>query len=385
MSSDRGCLRGVDTEKGQRMRIALLSPLFEPVPPQRYGGIERIVGVLCKELVRRGHDVTLFASGDSVTPARLIRCAPRSLRVLPDVQDQLALHVVQLTRVSEMAGEFDVIHNHLGCISYPFARYWPTPNVTTLHGRLDLPELALVFSHYRDINMVSISNHQREPVAQLGLSWAGTVYNGIDLDHFRFQQGGHYLVFLGRISEVKGVRLAIEVARRVGMPLKIAAKVEADPLWYQENVAPLLVDPLIEFVGEVDEREKNTVLGGAAALLFPVQWPEPFGLVMIEAMACGTPVIALRQGAVPEVVDDGRTGFICDSVEEMVLSAGRLGEIDRIDCRRHVERYFSAQTMVDGYEAAYSRAADVLGQATASIHAQPSLIVQDSADIEHPA
>ncbi|WP_083856654.1 glycosyltransferase family 4 protein [Nitrolancea hollandica] len=367
------------------MRIALLSPLFEPVPPQRYGGVERIVGVLCKELARRGNDVTLFASGDSLTPARLIPCAPRSLRLLPDVQDQLALHVVQLTRVSEMAGEFDVIHNHLGCPSYPFARHWPTPNVTTLHGRLDLPELGLVFSHYRDINMVSISNHQRKPVEHLGLSWAGTVYNGVDLDLFSFQPGGPYLVFLGRVSKVKGVHLAVEVARRVGMPLKIAVKVEADPRWCQEYVAPLLVDPLIEFIGEVDEREKNALLGGAAALLFPVQWPEPFGLVMIEAMACGTPVIALRQGAVPEVVADGRTGFICDSVAEMVLSVGRLGEIDRMECRRHVERYFSAQTMTDGYEAVYRRLAAVLGRSNASVHVQPPLNVQDTAGMGNSA
>lgn len=338
------------------MRIAQIAPLAETVPPKFYGGTERVVAALVEELVDRGHEVTLFASGDSKTRANLIPVIPQALRGSPGVVDQLAPLLAMLELVEEHADAFDLIHSHVDYLIYPFTRHWGPPTVTTLHGRLDIPELPLLHSCYPEVNLISISNSQRLPLATHSLNWIATVYNGIVLDHFSFQpKPGDYLVFLGRISKEKRPDLAVEVARRCGIPLKIAAKV--DPAYDQEYLhefEPLLDDPNVEFLGEVDEAGKDQLLRGAMALLFPSLWPEPFGIVMVEAMACGVPVIGLRHGAVSEVIIDGETGFICDSVDEMVASVKRLGEIDRVACRRHVEANFSARAMADGYEAAYN-------------------------------
>jgi glycosyltransferase involved in cell wall biosynthesis len=337
------------------MRIAQVAPLYERVPPALYGGTERVVSYLTEELVRRGHHVTLFASGDSVTDARLTAATARALRLDPDAGDVLSPHVLQLSQVFERADEFDLIHCHVDYLAFPFGRLVRTPTLHTLHGRLDPPHLTALFRHFRDIPLVSISDAQRAPLRDLGLAWAGTVYHGLPLAGFPFlPEGGRYLAFLGRISPEKRPDLAIEVAKRVGLPLKIAAKVDAaDNRYFTREIAPLLDHPLIEFVGEIGDAEKAAFLGGALALLFPVDWPEPFGLVMIEAMACGTPVIARACGSVPEVVEPGRTGYLADTVEDLVEAVKRVDTIDRAACRRHVEQRFSVERMADGYEVIY--------------------------------
>ena len=340
------------------MRIAQVAPLYEPVPPVLYGGTERIVSFLTEELVRRGHHVTLFASGDSSTSARLVPVTKHAARVEASNRDQLhAAHVRQLGMVFGNAHAFDVIHCHVDFLAFPFSRLVRTPVVHTVHGRLDLPYLEPVFREFRDVPMVSISDAQRAPVAALRPRWAGTVYHGLPLGLFPFQRHpGRYLAFLGRIAPEKRPDVAIEVALRAGLPLRIAAKVDPiDREFFEARVKPLLDHPLVEFVGEIDNRQKARFLGDAIALLFPIDWPEPFGLVMIEAMACGTPVIASRCGSVPEVVVPGRTGFIADSVEELVAAVARVHTIDRAECRRHVERRFAVAHMADGYEAVYER------------------------------
>jgi glycosyltransferase involved in cell wall biosynthesis len=336
------------------MRIAQIAPLQESVPPQRYGGTERVVSSLVEELVRRGHDVTLFASGDSRTSAKLVPVVPRGLR-LAGIRDAYPAGLLALGMLYERAHEFDIIHSHMDYLTLPFARLRTTPTVLTCHGRLDLLHVHPVFEYFRDGHLVSISDNQRRLLP--AWNWAGTVYNGIDLVNFTLRpRPGHYLAFLGRISPEKGIEDAITVARLAGVPLKIAAKVDpVDELYYREHIRPLLEHPLIEYVGEISEREKDAFLGQALALLFPVRWPEPFGLVMVEAMATGTPVIAGRFGSVPEVVDDGETGFICDSLEEMVLAIRRLDEIDRTACRRHADERFSSQRMAEDYEAVYQK------------------------------
>ena len=345
---------------GIGMRIAQIAPLYEAVPPKLYGGTERVVYALTEELVRRGHDVTLFATADSQTSARLVPMAEAGLR-LSGIKDPLAYHIAMLEAVYEQADQFDIIHSHVDYFTFPFARSVTTPTVTTLHGRLDLPETRRVLARFPEQRLVSISYSQRLPVADLPLNWQATVYNGIRLEHFPFRpepDDPPYLAFIGRISPEKGPTIAIEVARRVGLPLKIGAKIDpADRDWAEEHFLPLLDTPGVEYLGEVDERQKAELLGGALALLFPINWPEPFGLAMTEAMACGTPVIAFPGGSVEEVVRDGVTGFICRShtVEEMVEAVRRVEQIDRAACRRHVEQHFSAQAMADGYEAVYER------------------------------
>ncbi|HLZ73016.1 MAG TPA: glycosyltransferase family 4 protein [Dehalococcoidia bacterium] len=336
------------------MKIAQIAPMQESVPPATYGGTERVVSWLIEELVRRGHDVTLFATGDSQTSATLVPVVPRALRPA-GVPDYLPATMLAIGRAFERAAEFDVIHSHLDVPALPFAHLVDAPVVFTTHGRLDQPWSRVLYDAYADVQLVSVSDNQRRLLPHW--NWQGTVYNGIGTAEYSFSpRGGDYLAFLGRISPEKGIEEAIQVARLAGIPLKIAAKIDpADRKYYEERVAPLLHGPLVEYVGEINQQEKDLFLGRALALLFPIRWPEPFGLVMAEAMATGTPVIAGRFGSVPEVIEDGRTGFICDSIEEMALAAERVAELDRATCRRVVEQRFSAATMAEGYEAIYRR------------------------------
>jgi glycosyltransferase involved in cell wall biosynthesis len=339
----------------RRLRIAQVSPLYEPVPPALYGGTERIVGYLTEELVERGHQVTLFASGDSHTGAELVAPAPRALRLGSPPKDDLVFHLLELSRVFERAREFDVIHCHVGHLAFPFSRLARAPSLHTLHGRLDLPDTFPLFKHFRDEPLVSISHAQRQPFKGFGVTWAGTVYHGLPMDGYPFfPGGGGYLAFLGRISPEKRPDLAIALAKRVGLPLKMAAKVDpVDRRYFEDEIEPLMDDPLIEFIGEIGEDAKPDFLGRAKALVFPIDWPEPFGLVMIEALACGTPVIARPCGSVPELLAHGRTGFIADTLEDMEAAVNGLDRIDRAECRREVLARFTVERMVDGYEALY--------------------------------
>jgi glycosyltransferase involved in cell wall biosynthesis len=339
------------------MRIAQISPLYERVPPMLYGGTERVVFHLVEEQVRRGHDVTLFASGDSRTSADLVSPIARALRLDHDISDPLAPHIVLLSQLFERADEFDLIHCHVDYLAFPFSKLVATPTVHTLHGRLDMPQIHMVMRHFEDVPLVSISDAQRRPLDDLDLAWAGTVYHGLPMEDYPIGSGsGGYLAFLGRISPEKRPDLAIAVAKQAGIPLKIAAKVDpVDRLYFEREIEPLLGDPLIEFVGEIGEDDKPAFLGEALGLLFPIDWPEPFGLVMIEAMACGTPVVARPCGSVPEVISAGRTGFVADSVDEIVAAVRRLDRIDRTACRQEAEARFSVTQMVDGYEAIYEK------------------------------
>jgi glycosyltransferase involved in cell wall biosynthesis len=337
------------------LRIAQVAPLYERVPPLLYGGTERVVASLTDELVRRGHKVTLFASGDSRTDGDLTSPVDRALRLDRDAGDPVAAHALELAHVFERASEFDLIHCHVDYLAFPFGRLVKTPTIHTLHGRLDLPHLVPLFRHLNDVAVVSISYAQRAPLRALDVNWVGNVYHGLALEPYTYShEGGDYLAFLGRISPEKRPDLAIAVAKRAAIPLKIAAKVDpADRRYFESEIRPLLDDPLIEFLGEIDDAAKPGFLGGAMALLFPIDWPEPFGLVMIEAMACGTPVIARPCGSVPELIEAGRTGFVVDTVEELVDAVKRVRTIDRAACRRHVEERFSIERMVDDYESIY--------------------------------
>jgi glycosyltransferase involved in cell wall biosynthesis len=338
------------------MHIALVAPLMEPVPPRLYGGTERVVSLLTEELVRRGHAVTLFASEDSQTAAELVPCCRCGLRLDPSVTDTVAYLVTELGAVERRAAEFDVIHSHVDYLAFPTARLSPTPLLSTCHGRLDLPEIQRVYRDFPEQPLVAISDDQRTylPTA----NWMRTVYNAVDLTAYHFRPDpGDYLVFLGRICPEKRPDRAIEIARDVGMRLVIAAKIDpVDAEYWSHAIEPMVrANPsLIEYIGEVDERGKDELLGGAWAYLFPIDWPEPFGLTMVEAMATGTPVIAYRAGSVPEVVEHGVTGFICDSLSDMIAGVNQVGALDRAACRRRVERLFSPATMADGYERAYA-------------------------------
>jgi glycosyltransferase involved in cell wall biosynthesis len=339
------------------MRIAQLAPPFESVPARLYGGTERVVSWLTEELVRRGHEVTLFASGDSRTAARLVPVCRRALRLDPSRPDPAAVLTIALGEAFARAGEFDLIHAHVDYPAFPFGRLVRTPVVHTMHGRLDLRHIERVFQAFGDVPVVSISDSQREPLARLAVRWMATVHHGLPVDAIPFRpEPGRYLAFIGRISPEKRVDLAIAVARRVGLPLRIAAKVDpSDQAYFERDIRPLLDHPLIEFVGEIGDDEKPAFLGEAIALVFPIDWPEPFGLAMIEALACGTPVVARPFGAVPEVVRDGVTGFTGDSVEELARAVKRIDVIDRARCRREAEERFSVRAMADGYEAVYRR------------------------------
>jgi glycosyltransferase involved in cell wall biosynthesis len=339
------------------MRIAQVAPLFESVPPRLYGGTERVVSYLTEALVRMGHEVTLFASGDSSTRARLAACVPRSLRLDGRSHLHLVPHLLEMEEVFRRHADFDVMHFHTDPVHFPFARRYPTPHVTTFHGRLDIPELAELMHEYQDLPVISISDAQRAPLP--GARWQGTVHHGLPQDLLHFHPGpGRYLAFLGRISPEKRCDRAIEIARRLGQPLRIAAKVDAaDKEYFVERIRPLLSHPLIEFVGEIGEREKDEFLGNATALLCPIDWPEPFGLVMIEAMACGTPVIAFRAGSVPEVVEPGVTGFVVDDMDMAARATLAAGQLDRRRCRHRFEQRFSAERMAREYVAVYARLA----------------------------
>ncbi len=340
------------------MKIAQVAPLMESVPPKLYGGTERVVSYLTEELVKQGHDVTLFASGDSVTAARLEPVVGQALRLEERAEDSLKQHLLLLDRVARMADRFDIIHFHFDCLHYPLVRAIGIRCVTTLHGRLDLPDLIPFYREFRELPVVSISNHQRTPLPFV--NWCATVYNGIpeELYHFHAEPAG-YLAFLGRISPEKRPDRAIEIAVRAGMEIRIAAKVdEVDRDYFEDRIRPLLRHPLVTFLGEIGEREKDEFLGGAVALLFPVDWPEPFGLGMIEAMACGTPVIAYRQGAVPEVMEEGVTGFIVDNLRDAVSAVKKVGEISRDGCRRVFKERFTAQRMAEDYLAVYQSVPD---------------------------
>jgi glycosyltransferase involved in cell wall biosynthesis len=336
------------------MKIAQIAPLYESVPPKLYGGTERVVSYLTDELVQQGHEVVLFASGDSLTRAKLVPVSRRALRLEgPHVVDPIAHHVRMLEMVHRQLHDFDVVHFHIDYLHFPLATRYPVSALTTLHGRLDIPDLIPLFQEFPNVNVVSISNTQRKPLQWA--NWRGTVYHGLPIGLYSFQEKpGSYLAFLGRISPEKRVERAIEIARRTGIELKIATKVDAvDHDYFENKIRPLLDDPLIEFIGEIAEDEKNEFLGHALAVLFPIDWPEPFGLVMIEAMACGTPTIAYRNGSVPEVLENKKTGFIVNNLQDAVNAVDRIRFLSRRTCREVFERRFSASRMACDYLAIY--------------------------------
>lgn len=336
------------------MRIAQVAPLMEAVPPRLYGGTERLVSWLTEDLVALGHDVTLFASADSRTSAHLFPCAPLGLR-LAGISDATATTLVMLNRVLRMEQEFDIIHLHIDLLQFPLFRSLAHKSITTLHGRLDLADRLALHHAVPDMPLVSISHSQREPMPP-HVDWLATVHHGLPADRLSCGAGGPYLLFLGRISPEKRPDRAIEIAIASGVPLKIAAKVDpVDRAYFRETIEPMLSHPLIAFIGEVDEGEKYELLSNARALIFPIDWPEPFGLVMIEAMSVGTPVIASRNGSVPEVIRDGVSGIIVNSMEEAVAAVGRIGAISREGVRREFEGRFTVRRMTLDYLDAYQR------------------------------
>jgi glycosyltransferase involved in cell wall biosynthesis len=335
------------------VRIAQISPLYESVPPQLYGGTERVVHFLTEELVRQGHDVTLFASGDSVTAARLVPMSERSLRLDPKSVDAMAHHMLMLEHVFRAADDFDVMHFHIDYLHFPLSRRARRPNVTTLHGRLDIVDLVPLYHEYRDMPLVSISDSQREPLPHA--KWVATVHHGLPPDLLTLRDTpGRYLAFLGRVSPEKRVDRAVEIARRSGLPLRVAAKIdEADRAYFDGEIAPLFELPFVEYIGEIGEAEKQEFLGNARALLFPIDWMEPFGLVMIEAMACGTPVIAWPGGSVGEVMEDGVTGFIVNEIDDAVEATRRIAGLDRRRCREVFDDRFTVARMARDYVTVY--------------------------------
>jgi glycosyltransferase involved in cell wall biosynthesis len=342
------------------MRIAQVAPLWERVPPPAYGGIELVVSLLTDELVRRGHEVTLFASGDSLTLAELESVYPRALRLDPLVKEYQIYEMLQLSQVYQRANEFDVIHSHMGCAPLGYAQFVKTPTVHTLHGVFTMDNEKM-FSYASQQPFVSISNAQRE--SRLGLNCVSTVYNGIDVDSYKFYpkpSDPPYLAFLGRLSPEKGPHLAIEIAKRTGWNLKMAGKVDVvDVEYYESEIKPHIDGEQIQYLGEANHVQKNTLMGNAVATLFPITWREPFGLVMVESMASGTPVIGMNLGSAPEVISNGKSGFLCKNVDECVAALDRIYSVDRVACRQHVIENFSVQRMTDGYEAVYRK---VLGE-----------------------
>jgi len=354
------------------MKIAQIAPLIESVPPRLYGGTERIVSYLTEELVAQGHDVTLFASGDSATSARLVRCCERALRLDPAVRDPIPYHMLLVDKVRRMAKDFDVLHFHIDQFHFPVFHDHVPRALTTLHGRQDLPDLKVLYEGFPEMPLVSVSDAQRRPIANA--NFVATIPHGVPHDLYRptlLARGG-YLAFLGRISAEKRVDRAIAIARAVGLPLRIAAKVDrADEAYFEREIKPLLDQPGVSFVGEIGDAKKGKFLGEARALLFPIDWPEPFGLVMIEAMACGTPVLAFRHGSVPEVIEDGVTGFVVDTVGEAIGRIGALLALDRGRIRRQFERRFTARRMAQDYLSVYQTISTVRAHRTLHSKAGP--------------
>jgi glycosyltransferase involved in cell wall biosynthesis len=338
------------------MRIAQVAPLWERVPPPGYGGIELVVGLLTDELVRRGHEVTLFASGDSITLAKLVSVHPRAIRLDPTVKDYSIYEMLQLSKVYEQADQFDIIHSHTNHSALPYGKLVKTPTIHTLHGAFT-PENEKIYKHAKDQPYVSISDAQREP--QLQLNCVATVYNGIDVNTYKFYaqpEEPQYLAFLGRMSPEKGPHLAIAIAKQAGWHLKMAGKIDAvDKEYFETQVKPHIDGKQIEYLGEANHEQKNALMGGAVATLFPITWREPFGLVMIESMASGTPVIAMKLGSTQEVITHGETGFLCDNVDECVLAVSKVAELNRSSCRESVCNRFSVTQMTSGYEAVYKK------------------------------
>jgi glycosyltransferase involved in cell wall biosynthesis len=331
------------------MRIAQVSPLYESVPPKLYGVAESIVHNLTEELVSRGHEVTLFASGDSVTSAKLIPVCTNALRLDADCIDPIVHHFNMMEMVEKEARSFDIIHSHIDYLYFPIMRRSINTYLTTLHGRLDIPELEPLFKEYKDIPVVSISNSQRRSFPYS--NWKGTVYYGLPIDLYHFnRKGGDYLVFIGPVSPEKRVDRAIEIAKKAGIQIRIASKVDkVDNDYFELKIRKLLDHPLVDFIGEVGEKEKEELLGNALGLIYPIDWPEPFGLAMIEAMACGTPVLAYNCGSVPEILNEGITGFGVNSLREAVAAVSKLSSLDRTKCRNVFEKKFSVQRMTDDY------------------------------------
>jgi glycosyltransferase involved in cell wall biosynthesis len=336
------------------MKIAQIAPLMESVPPRLYGGSERIVSYVTDELVRQGHDVTLFASGDSVSSANLVRCVPMALRLDANVKDPIPYYMLMLDRVREMADEFDILHFHIDQFHFPLFRPIAQRTVTTLHGRQDLHDLKPLYVGFSDMPLVSISNSQRKPIANA--NFAATVYHGLPAQTLKpnYKPSGDYVAFLGRISPEKRPDRAIRIAQALGLRIKIAAKIDkVDEAYFREHIASLFNLPGVEYIGEIDERSKSEFLGEASALLFPIDWPEPFGLSMIEAMACGTPVLAFRCGSVPEIIDPGVTGLIVDSMDEAIRVMPQVLALDRRAVRQKFEQRFSASRMAKDYVQVY--------------------------------
>src|SRR5471030_1188023 len=356
------------------MKIAQIAPLAESVPPQLYGGTERVVSNLTEELVRQGHDVTLFASGDSRTSAHLVACSDVALRLNPTIKDHLPYHIMMLDQVLRRADQFDVLHFHIDLLPFPAIRKMADRTVTTLHGRLDLPDLLPFYRAFPEIPLVSISDHQRLPMPPV--NWVGSVHHGVPakLLPFTVVPKGGYLAFLGRISPEKRPDRAIEIAVRAGVPLKIAAKIDAvDRAYWDSTIAPLVERHAnVEYVGEINDRQKGAFLGNASALVFPIDWPEPFGLVMIEAMACGTPVVAFHAASVPEVIEPGRSGFIVRDVAQAVDAVARLPELDRAVVRACFDKRFSVERMARDYLEIYRALPGV------SAPAPPVQLLEDS-------
>lgn len=338
------------------MKIAQVAPLFESVPPRLYGGTERVVSYLTEELVRQGHQVTLFASGDSMTSAELVACTPHALRLDPEVRDAMPHMMVMLDKIRERADDFDILHFHIDYLHFPLFRADAGRSLTTLHGRQDLADHIPFYVRFSEMPLVSISDAQRIPLPRG--NFVGTVHHGLPLDLYKptFDSKGGYLAFLGRISPEKRPDRAIQIARKAGLPLKIAAKVDkVDEAYFREVIEPMIDGRQIEYVGEINESAKSQFLGQAAALLFPIDWPEPFGLVMIEAMACGTPVLAFRCGSVPEIIDEGVTGHIVSGVEEAVAALPALLALDRRVIRSRFEKRFSSAQMAAQYVKLYQK------------------------------
>jgi glycosyltransferase involved in cell wall biosynthesis len=336
------------------LKIAQIAPLVESVPPKLYGGTERVVAYLTNALIKLGHDVTLFASGDSITKAKLVSVTPTSLR-LSNCIDQMASQVLQLQEVMDRADDFNILHFHTDYLHFPVTRFCYTKSLTTLHGRLDIPELKPLYKRFSDVPVVSISNAQRAPLPMA--NWVNTVHHGLPVDLYEYGKGeGEYVVFLGRFSPEKRADRAIEIARRAGIRIKIAAKVDkADERYFEKEIRHLLDQPHVEYLKEVGEAEKGPLLANAKALLFPIDWPEPFGMVLIEAMACGTPIIAWHHGSVPEIVEHGKTGFIVDSIEKATEALQNIHLINRNECRATFEKRFSDRVMAENYVRLYEK------------------------------